>query len=202
MKRAIIGLSIALMSIFVLRAILGLRTLPELPILGDIPEFELVDQRGERFGSRDLATHAWIATFIYTTCPGPCPRVVETIGNVDRRLSHDPRVRIVSFSVDPLADTPETLAVYARTRGIDSRRWALLTGDVDTLYGLVRTGFKLGVEQNEAEDVETLGPIVHSTHAVLVDDRLRVRGYYDTTDPEAMVRLAKDARRLADTAGS
>lgn len=200
MKRLILVLGIGLLSIVALRTVIGLRTGPDLPVLGAVPAFDLENQDGETFSSNALRDLTWIGAFVYTTCPGPCPRVVETLSNVDRRLSHDPRVRIVAFSVDPANDTPDNLAAYARARGLDANRWTLLTGDVDTMYTLIRTGFKLGLEQNEGEDVAALGPIVHSVHAVLVDPGLQIRGYYDTTDPEAMKRLVADAQGLAKAA--
>ncbi len=40
---------------------------------GTVPSFQLVNQNGQPFGSAQLAGKIWIADFIYTTCPGPCP---------------------------------------------------------------------------------------------------------------------------------
>lgn len=167
-----------------------------LPILGAVPAFRLMDQSGADFSSRSLEGIAWIATFIYTTCPGPCPRVVERMKGIDAELARDPRMRIVAFSVDPATDTPERLAVYARERQLDPARWTLLTGESDEIFTLARLGFKLGVNAADATDLPTTGPVVHSVHAVLVDPAGRIRGYYDTMTPEAMAELVKDSRRL------
>jgi protein SCO1/2 len=167
-----------------------------LQVLGAVPAFSLIDQSGADFSSRALEGNAWIATFIYTTCPGPCPRVVERMKAIDSELAHDPRIRIVAFSVDPATDTPERLGVYARERQLDPARWTLLTGESDEIFTLARLGFKLGVNAADATDLPTTGPVVHSTHAVLVDQAGRIRGYYDTTTPEAMADLVKDSRRL------
>lgn len=198
MKRVLVALSFLLLVVVALRAAMHLRAQEPLPILGSCPEFELTNQKNEAFSARDLAGKPWIASFIYSTCPGPCPRVVEALAAADRRLSHDPRIRLVSFSVDPEADTPEVLAIYGRNRGIDPERWMLLTGDAETVFGVVRGGFKLGVERNAGPDIQKLGAVIHSTHAALVDPALRIRGYYETTDADAMKRLVRDARRLAD----
>lgn len=167
-----------------------------LPVLGAVPAFSLIDQSGADFLSRSLEGSAWIATFIYTTCPGPCPRVVERMKAIDAELAHDRRMRIVAFSVDPATDTPERLSVYARERQLDPARWTLLTGESDEIFTLARLGFKLGVNAADATDLPTTGPVVHSVHAVLVDQAGRIRGYYDTTTPEAMTELVKDSRRL------
>jgi protein SCO1/2 len=199
-RLVILMLGAALLGVLAARAMLALRPAEDLPMLGEVPPFTLTDQTGAEFSERDLAGTPWIATFVYSTCPGPCPRVIEKIQAADRRLSHDPRIRLISVTVDPAADTPEVLAIYGRNRSIDPARWKLLTGDPDAVFALVRGGFKLGVERDDTATPE-VGPVVHSLMAVLVDGMRRVRGYYDTNDADAMDRLVTDARRLADAGG-
>jgi len=170
-----------------------------LPVVATVPSFSLVDQDGDAFGSADLEGKVWIASFIYTTCPGPCPRVVQRLAEVQRRLGGEPDLRIVSFSVDPAADTPPVLHTYAEARGIDAARWRLLTGTVDDVVSLVRRGFLLALARNDGSAADTLateGPVVHSIRLVLVDPQMRIRGYYDSSDPAAVDRLIDDTRTL------
>jgi protein SCO1/2 len=167
-----------------------------LPVLTVVPSFALVDQTGDAFHSHELSGRVWIASFIYTSCPGPCPRVVQRVAEVERQLGAEPDFSIVSFSVDPQADTPDVLAAYGRTHGIDASRWTLATGAVDDVTQLVRRGFLQAVEKNATETRATEGAVVHSLHLVLVDRSMQVRGYYDSSDPAAMKRLVEDARRL------
>jgi len=170
-----------------------------LPVLADVPPFALMDQTGAPFGSKDLSGKVWIASFVYTTCPGPCPRVVERLAHTQSRLGNEPDLAIVSFSVDPAADTPDVLATYGKLRNIDPRRWRLLTGPVADVVKLIRQGFLLALERAEdgnAAELALEGPVIHSTRLVLVDQRFRIRGYYETTDPGDMDRLVEDTRRL------
>ena len=44
-----------------------------LPVLGQVPQFQLTSQADQPFDSRTLDGHIWVADFIYTTCDGPCP---------------------------------------------------------------------------------------------------------------------------------
>jgi protein SCO1/2 len=44
-----------------------------LPVLGQVPPFQLTAQTGQPFSSQSLDGHIWVADFIYTTCTGPCP---------------------------------------------------------------------------------------------------------------------------------
>ncbi len=176
-----------------------IRHRPDLPVIATVPEFRLVDQDGESFGSDDLRGRVWIASFIYTTCPGPCPRIVARTAEVARRMGPREDLLFVSFSVDPQADTPQVLAAYARTRAIDTRRWKFVTGKPEAVFTLVRTGFMLALASADKLDEELLlseGPIVHSTRLVLVDRELRIRAYYDSTDPQALDRLVEDAEDL------
>ena len=106
-RTLILVLGAALLAVIAARAMLALRPAPELPVLGEVPAFTLTDQTGAAFSDRDLAGKPWIATFVYSTCPGPCPRATEKIQAADGRLSHDPHIRLVSVTVDPAADNPE-----------------------------------------------------------------------------------------------
>ena len=195
-KSLIALLSLAIVALLALQVVGYLKRDAPPPVLGTVPAFSLRDQSGADFSSKSLAGKLWLATFIYTTCPGPCPRVVERMRSVDEQLGRDSRVRLVSFSVDPATDTPEVLTTYARERKIDTSRWSLLTGPTDEVFTLARLGFKLGVDQAAATDVAAAGPVVHSIHAVLVDGGGRIRGYYDTSSPEAVKALLTDTRRL------
>src|ERR1700675_3050639 len=115
-----------------------------LEVLGDIPQFELMAQDGQPFHSRVLAGKIWVADFIYTTCPGPCPRMTSQMREVQDAVLKIPDVRLVSFTVDPAEDTPPVLAAYAKTHGASDSIWYFLTGPVSTLQMLDRDAFKLG----------------------------------------------------------
>jgi len=170
-----------------------------LPVIADVPAFRLVDQTDHPYGSDDLAGKIWIASFIYSTCPGPCPRVMERMAHVQARLGTHPDLMMVSFSVDPAEDTPEVLGTYGRLRNIDPQRWRLLTGPVDDVVSLIRKGFMLALERSDAPEGERLareGPVIHSTRLVLVDRRGCIRGYYETNDVGDMKRLVSDTRAL------
>src|SRR5580692_10467786 len=132
----------------VLALVVGLaacsRHAPPLEVLGDIPQFELTAQSGQPFHSQTLAGKIWVADFIYTTCPGPCPRMTSQMREVQDAVLKIPDVRLVSFSVDPANDTPPVLAAYAKVHGASPSIWYFLTGPVPTLQMLDRDAFKLG----------------------------------------------------------
>jgi protein SCO1/2 len=106
---------------------------------------------------------------------------------VQTAVARWPDVRLVSFTVDPARDTPEALRAYATRYQADPARWFLLTGARDTLHQLNRDAFKLG-------NVD--GSLDHSTRFVLIDRKSQVRGYYLTSEPEAIRHLIADIARL------
>lgn len=165
-------------------------------VLGEVPGFRLVDQHGAVVSHRDLAGSPWVADLIFTRCTLSCPRMTERMRALGALLPA--AVRRVSISVDPDHDTSEVLAAYASSQRAD---WTFLTGERQEIWELAIGGFKLGVSETPADDPRALQePITHSTRFVLVDDRGRIRGYYDGFDGEAVRQLVRDARRLAELA--
>src|SRR5439155_16510992 len=53
---------------------------------GTVPAFQLTNQNGQTFGSPQLAGKIWIADFIYTTCPGPCPMISSRMSELQKPL--------------------------------------------------------------------------------------------------------------------
>ncbi len=160
-----------------------------LPNDGLVPPFQLVDQNGQSFGTEQLKGKIWIADFVYTTCPGPCPIISSRLSETQKPL-RETDVKLVSFSVDPRHDTPTVLRTYADKLDAQAGRWTFLTGEKDTIYRLLRDGFKLATV-----DGGTDGPI-HSTHFVLVDRKGVIRGYYNAMDADVITRLLADTHHL------
>src|SRR5213083_1249910 len=158
---------------------------------GTVPEFLLVNQDGQNFGSAQLRGKIWIADFIYTTCPGPCPMISSRMSELQKPLQKT-AVRLVSFSVDPEKDTPEVLRSYAERLQAEPGRWDFLTGPKSAIYRLSHDGFKLAI--SDGSDAQ--GIPVHSTRMVLVDRHGQIRGYYDATEPEAVTKLLADTNHL------
>jgi protein SCO1/2 len=158
---------------------------------GTLPSFELVNQDAEPFGSAQLAGKIWIADFIFTTCPGPCPMISSRMSELQKPLEKTD-IHLVSFTVDPEKDTPEVLRAYAEKLNAQPKRWDFLTGSRPMIDALTRDGFKLAVSDGSDEG----GMPVHSTRVVLVDRHGVIRGYYDALAPDAVTKLLADANHL------
>ena len=159
----------------------------KLPDYGQVPAFTMTDSSARPFQSTSLAGKVWIADFIYTTCPAACPMMSSKMSGIHKQLAGQPDVRIVSFSVDPLHDTPQALKQFGSRYGGATDDWIFLTGTPDSVHLLAYTTFHVG---------DVLGKIEHSTKFILVDKRGHIRGYYSSIDPEGIPALLDDLDAL------
>lgn len=164
------------------------RTLPPpLPIYYQVPEFKLTNEFGKPFGTNELKGRFYIANFMFTSCPTSCPALMDKMDLVQKRIRGlGTKAAIVTFTVDPEVDTPETLYKYARKRHSNPFIWSYLTGTKADLEKIIVSGFKVPMGNKEpvekllAEGKITLFDIAHSEKLVLVDDKGQIRGYYGT----------------------
>lgn len=108
-------------------AVLGCTAATAQPVpLKDLP---LIDHRAQALAPA-LRQRPTLLHFVYTTCSTACPVVVHELAQLHRDLPDDVRraVRFVSVTVDPLQDTPDSLAAYARRLGADRPGWHFVTG--------------------------------------------------------------------------
>jgi protein SCO1/2 len=158
-----------------------------LSVMSQLSPFQLTAQTGQPFDSKSLEGHVWVADFIYTTCPGPCPLMSHHMSEVQSQTADTPDVKIVSFTVDPATDTPPVLAEYSKHYKADASRWYFLTGDQAELNEIGRNGFKL----NPVD-----GSMIHSVRFTLVDRHMRIRGYYSSDEDGFLRKLLHDIRQL------
>jgi protein SCO1/2 len=175
-------------------------------VLGALPAFALTDQRGQPFGTRELAGKVWVADFIFTACQEACPLLSERMKEVGRRARNlGPDFHLVSISVDPDRDTPDKLAAYAARYGANPLAWSFLTGPAGAIEAAVVGGFKVGMGKEKQREPGNAGPadngefwqIFHGENLVLVDRQLRIRGYFQAT-PEGLDQLLAAAGRVVN----
>lgn len=173
---------------------LACREPPPEPLF-DLETFELVDHKGQPFGSEQLRGRVWIADFFFTSCPTICSTLTRRMGQLQATAAErNLDVRFVSFSVDPESDTPQVLAAYAEEHGAGPG-WTFLTGEPDAVTQVVVGQFKQPMEVESEDSDEALMQIAHGVRFVLVDPDLRIRGLYEVND-EDLERILADAGRL------
>jgi protein SCO1 len=171
----------------------------ELPVLAEVPAFAMRDQAGRPMTPAELRGAPFIADFIFLSCRTSCPKLTARMKQLhDRIAAKRLTVKLVSITVDPENDGPEQLATYASRNGADPKIWSFLTGPIEQLDPVVVKGFKVQYEKLKPIDPDTnLFNIMHGDWFVLVDGQGRIRGYYDTNDPEKLDAVLDHAEILA-----
>ena len=162
-------------------------------VFHQLADVQLPSQLGRLISQKDFSSGVHVASFFYTTCPGACPSVNGQLARVQEKFRHDPRVKLVSYTVNPAHDSAGVLERYAEQYGAIAGKWFFLTGDKTTLYRLITEEFRL------APPTGTAPGIVHSQNLYLVDRDKRVRGIYDGTKSRDVDRLMTEINVLLYT---
>lgn len=166
-----------------------------------VPSFALTERGGRTITNDDLYGRIWVADFIYTTCPGPCPLVSASMAKLQAAVAGDPMVQLVTFTVDPETDTAPVLRDYADKLGASKDRWWFLTGTAPQMHAIITNGFMLAdVDNSAAPPQPGQYKVTHSTQVAVVDKTGVIRGYFDglTADGrsdvmKAIAKLEKDS---------
>lgn len=99
----------------------------------------LLDHREQPLDKARLGGRPVLMHFIFTQCATLCPVQVAELVQVHQALPADVQrdVRFVSVTVDPLSDTPTTLAAYARRMQADRPGWSFATGHPEQVHQLL-----------------------------------------------------------------
>ena len=100
-------------------------------------------------------------------------------------------VLFMSHSIDPKRDSVMKLRSYAESLGVQSKSWHFMTGEKDEIYDLAKAYMI-----SAAEDPRAPGGYIHSGAFILIDQKGRIRGYYDGTLPEDTETLKNDIKKL------
>lgn len=170
---------------------------PTLDDLGQVPPFSLLDQQSQSATAEAMRGHVTIVNFIFTRCESVCPVTSLKMQRIQEQTADiGDRVKLLSFSVDPEYDTPERLNTYGARFKLDPGRWRMLTGPLDVVRPLIEGPFMtsmLAVGKTPSGSPD----IAHNAHFFLIDDDLRIRGAYDSTEVARLEALLRHARYLA-----
>ncbi len=157
-----------------------------------IADFSFINQNGQTITNKNYEGKMYVADFFFTTCPSICPIMKDHMVFLQKELQNNPNVLLLSHTVMPEIDSVEVLKAYALKKGVDDKKWNLVTGDKKDIFYLARTSY-LAVETGNPEE---LYDMVHTENFVLVDPKKQVRGFYDGTNMEDMKKLLNDIKIL------
>lgn len=93
----------------------------------------LTDAQGKRFDLRDLAGRPVLVTMFYGDCNTACPIIIETLQQTMAALKLPAsKLSVLMVSLDPLHDSPASLAQLGQTHHLDNKVFRLAVSSNDT----------------------------------------------------------------------
>lgn len=160
-----------------------------------IGDFDLVDQWGNKADSSLLQGKIYVADFFFTTCPTICIDMGANFQRIQETYKDEDRFHLVSHTVMPEIDTVEVMHAYGERMGAIKGKWHLLTGEKRELYRMARREYFAVMEQGTSFDEHDF---IHTENVILVDEKKRIRGFYDGTSDLDIDRLIGDIQILLD----
>ena len=157
-----------------------------------IADFSFKNQNGKIITQKDYENKIYVADFFFTTCQTICPIMTKNMADIQKEIINNDDVMLLSHSVTPEIDTVAQLKRYALKKGVNDKKWNLVTGDKEQIYELARKSY-LAVKDNP-----DAGPydMVHTENFMLIDKKRQIRGFYDGTNSEDIDRLLKEIKHL------
>ena len=158
-----------------------------------IRPFKLIDQEGNVFTEKNLENKICVVDFFFTSCPGICPKMANSMSVLQKKFINDDNIMLLSHSVTPVQDSVAVLAKYAQKNKITYSKWRLLTGSKEEIYNLGRKFYFVEEDLGENKDSSIF---LHTENFVLIDKNRLIRGIYNSLDPTSMASLVEDIKVL------
>ena len=153
-----------------------------------IADFKLTNQRGETITNKNYKDKIYVADFFFTRCQTICIAMAYNMSELQDFYKNDVDIMFLSHSVTPVIDSVTVLKEYADRKGVLDGKWNVTTGSKKHIYELARKSYFAVLDEGNGDEND----FIHTEQFVLVDKDKRIRGYYDGTEKEDMVKLKKD----------
>ena len=88
-----------------------------------IDNFSLVNQYNQIVNNDSLRGNIYVANFFFTNCPNICPVMTKNMSYLQSNLKVYPNIKFVSYTVDPVNDTPERFLEYIEEMRKEKRKY-------------------------------------------------------------------------------
>ena len=174
----------------------------DLSTIGKAPAFSLTNQKGETITNDSYKGKVYVVEFFFSTCPTICPIMNKNMKFVQESFASNANFGIVSITINPENDTPETLKKHAEDIGAVGMNWNFLTGDQKKIFEIAQKGFNMYVGQNK----KVAGGFEHSGLFALIDKEGNIRCrkddfgnpivYYDGLQEDGIKQIKQDISKL------
>jgi protein SCO1/2 len=159
-----------------------------------ISDFELINQNGEVITNNNYKDKIYVADFFFTRCQTICIAMAYNMSELQEFYKKDDDIMFLSHSVTPTIDSVSVLREYADRKGVIDEKWNVTTGSKKHIYELARKSYFAVLEGGDGGEND----FIHTEQFVLIDKKRRIRGFYDGTEKEDMVKLKNDVVLLKE----
>ena len=159
-----------------------------------VSNFELINQNGEIITNKNYENKIYVADFFFTRCQTICIAMAYNMSELQDVYKNDADIMFLSHSVTPVLDSVSVLKEYADRKGVIDGKWNVTTGSKKDIYELARKSYFAVLDEGNGDEND----FIHTEQFVLVDKEKRIRGYYDGTEKEDMIKLKNDIVVLKD----
>jgi protein SCO1/2 len=159
-----------------------------------ISNFELINQNGDIITNKNYENKIYVADFFFTRCQTICIAMAYNMAELQDVYKNDADIMFLSHSVTPVLDSVSVLKEYADRKGVIDGKWNVTTGSKKDIYELARKSYFAVLDEGNGDEND----FIHTEQFVLVDKEKRIRGYYDGTEKEDMIKLKNDIVVLKD----
>ena len=112
---------------------------------------------------------------------------------IQKEIENNPNILLISHTVMPKIDSVAKLKKYAEEKGVNDKKWHLVTGEKKEIYRLARKSYLAAKGDGDGGTFD----MIHTENFILVDPDKRIRGFYDGTNLEEISRLLSDIEILS-----
>lgn len=205
-NKSYIGISfiVLIFGIWAVPKIVGKFQKSDLVEIGPVPAFKLTNQDDKIISNEDYLGKVYVVEFFFSTCPTICPKMNQSMLQLQDEFYGNPNFGIASITIDPANDTPKVLKEHADLLGVKHYNWHFLTGDKEYIHNLSIKGFNLYAGENN----KVAGGFEHSGLFALIDKEGMIRSrkdihgnkimYYDALDVSQVEAIKEDIKKLLE----
>ena len=162
-----------------------------------ISNFTLLDQLNRKVTKKVMINKIVLADFFFVSCPSICPKMTNNLLKIHNYYKTDSSILILSHTVWPELDSVSVLFNYAEKYNVNHENWRFLTGSKQELYRLARQDYLVVPDVNDPNFQHgSAADFIHTENIVLIDQKQRIRAFYDGTDEVQMQQAIQDIEIL------
>lgn len=162
-----------------------------------ISNFNLLDQLNRKVTKKVMKNKIVLADFFFVSCPSICPKMTNNLLKIHNYYKTDSSILILSHTVWPELDSVSVLFNYGEKYNVNHENWRFLTGSKQELYRLARQDYLVVPDVNDPNFQHgSAADFIHTENIVLIDQKQRIRAFYDGTDEVQMQQAIQDIEIL------